>query len=172
MMKKNNNNLKKLIVLAAATIVVVTVAFNMKDWLGKTGNSKNEKSSGISVVKDDDIVIPLKDVTETALFYPANINGTDLEVIAVKAPDGTVRTAFNTCQVCFSSGKGYYEQEGDQLVCQNCGNRFGMDDVEITRGGCNPVPITSEYKKIDEETITVSKDYLEEATAIFQNWNK
>lgn len=169
---KNNNNLKKLIVLAAATFVVVTVAFNMKDWLGKAGNSKNEKSSGISVVKDDDIVIPLKDVTETALFYPANINGTDLEVIAVKAPDGTVRTAFNTCQVCFSSGKGYYEQEGDKLVCQNCGNRFGMDEVEIARGGCNPVPITSEYKKIEEETITVSKDYLEQATAIFQNWNK
>lgn len=169
---KNSINLKKLIVLAAAAIVVVTLAFNMKDWLGRANSSKNGKSPAVSAVKDNDIVIPLKDVTETALFYPANINGTDLEVIAVKASDGTVRTAFNTCQVCFSSGKGYYKQEGDQLVCQNCGNRFGMDEVEVARGGCNPVPITSEYKKIDEETITISKDYLEQATVIFQNWNK
>ncbi len=171
-MKKNSVDLKKIIVLAAAAIVVVIIASNMADWFGKTGGSKNSKSSGISAVKDDDIVISLKDVTETALFYPASINGTDLEVIAVKAADGTVRTAFNTCQVCFGSGKGYYEQEGDQLVCQNCGNRFGMDEVEVTRGGCNPVPITSEYKKVDEETITISKNFLEQATVIFQNWNK
>lgn len=121
-------------------------------------------------VKDSDIVIPISDITEIARFYPAEINDTELEVLAVKAPDGSIRTAFNTCQVCYSSGRGYYIQEEDVLVCQNCGNRFAMDDVEITRGGCNPVPITEEYKTVDEENITVSKDYLAEATTIFANW--
>lgn len=29
-----------------------------------------------------------------------------------------IRTAFNTCQVCYSSGKGYYVQSGNVLVCQ------------------------------------------------------
>jgi hypothetical protein len=76
-----------------------------------------------------DLVIPLSDITTTATFYPATVNGIDLEVLAVKAPDGTIRTAFNTCQVCYDSGRGYYKQSGDVLVCQNCGNRFPMSRV-------------------------------------------
>lgn len=137
---------------------------------GVETENATETINRAETVKDSDIVIPISDITETARFYPAEINSTELEVLAVKAPDGSIRTAFNTCQVCYSSGRGYYIQEGDVLVCQNCGNRFAMDDVEVTRGGCNPVPITEEFKTVDEETITVSKDYLAEATAIFANW--
>ena len=94
----------------------------------------------------------------------------DLEVLAVKASDGTIRTAFNTCQVCYNSGKGYYKVDGNELVCQNCGNRFGMDAVGVTKGGCNPVPITEEYKTVTNDTITVSKDVLSQATVIFSEW--
>ncbi|HML68293.1 MAG TPA: DUF2318 domain-containing protein [Clostridia bacterium] len=117
-----------------------------------------------------DLVIPISEISETATFYPLEIEGTKMEVLAVKAPDGTIRTAFNTCQVCFDSGKGYYKQDGDVLVCQNCGNRFSMSDVEVTRGGCNPVPITSEYKTVTDEFITISYDFLNEARVIFSNW--
>jgi len=35
-----------------------------------------------------------------------------MEVLAVKAPDGTIRTAMNTCKICYDSGAGYYVQEG------------------------------------------------------------
>ncbi len=121
-------------------------------------------------VKDADIVIPIADVTEEAKFYPAEIDGTKIEVIVVKAPDGTIRTAFNTCQVCYGSGYGYYEQDGDVLVCQNCGNRFPMDKVEVESGGCNPVPIFDENKTVDETNITIPLDFLKEATFIFANW--
>jgi len=61
-------------------------------------------------------------------------------------------------------------QEGDVLVCQNCGNRFSMDQVEIVKGGCNPVPITDENKTVDDKNITISKDVLVQATTIFENW--
>jgi uncharacterized membrane protein len=79
---------------------------------------------------------------------------------------------FNTCQVCYSSGQGYYKQEGDQLVCQNCGNRFGMDQVEVRAGGCNPVPIFPDNKAVDAENITISRDFLAKAKVIFANWKK
>lgn len=148
-------------VLFAAIVILV---------ISQGKGAKDAGTGVIKEVKDSDIVIPVASVTEQAAFYPAVMNGTKLEVIAVKAPDGTIRTAFNTCQVCYSSGRGYYVQEGDQLVCQNCGNRFGMGDVEVTRGGCNPVPITDEYKTVDDQNITISKDYLTQATVIFQNW--
>jgi hypothetical protein len=119
-----------------------------------------------------DIVILLSDITETASFYPTTVGGVDLEVLAIKAPDGTVRTAFNTCQVCFSSGRGYYVQEGDNLVCQNCGNQFAASRVEIESGGCNPVPIFEGDKVTDGTTITIPADYLREAQSLFEDWKR
>lgn len=170
-MKKNNLNRKLLMFIAIIAVAAVTAVYGMESLAGTKTSSDKGSTVKKAAVKDSDIIITLQDITETATFYPASINGTELEVIAVKAPDGTIRTAFNTCQVCYGSGRGYYEQEGDQLVCQNCGNQFGMGDVEVARGGCNPVPISNEYKKEDDKTITISKDFLTKATVIFENWN-
>lgn len=119
-----------------------------------------------------DVVINIKDVSETATFYPAEVDGVKMEVLAVKAPDGTIRTAFNTCQVCYDSGRGYYVQEGSVLVCQNCGNRFRTSDVEKVKGGCNPVPILEEDKIVDENTITVPAELLQQAKALFADWKR
>jgi uncharacterized membrane protein len=93
-----------------------------------------------------------------------------MEVIAVKASDGTIRTAFNTCQVCFDSGRGYYKQEGDELVCQNCGNRFKISQVEKVKNGCNPVPILSTDKTEDEGTITIPASLLTQYAPLFSEW--
>ena len=66
---------------------------------------------------DRDVVIQIDEITPAAKFYPVDVEGTRMEVIAVRASDGSVRTAFNTCQVCYDSGRGYYVQEGSALVC-------------------------------------------------------
>lgn len=122
--------------------------------------------------KSGDLVINIKDISETAKFYPTEVDGVKMEVLAVKAPDGSIRTALNTCQVCYDSGRGYYVQEGDVLVCQNCGNRFRTSDVEKVKGGCNPVPIMPEYKVVDENTITIPAELLKEAKVLFSNWKR
>jgi uncharacterized membrane protein len=123
-------------------------------------------------IADKDLVIKVSEITENAVFYPVDIDGTRLEVLVVKAPDGTIRTAFNTCQVCYGSGRGFYKQQGTVLVCQNCGNRFRMSQVEVRSGGCNPVPIFPQNKTVTAQTITVSKDFLKEAKAIFARWKR
>jgi hypothetical protein len=110
------------------------------------------------------------EITEQASFFPLTVDGTYMEVIAVRAPDDTVRTAFNTCQVCWDSGRGYYIQESDELVCQNCGNRFNVSDVEVVHGGCNPVPITEEYKTADGDSVAIGYDLLKEAVPLFADW--
>jgi uncharacterized membrane protein len=134
------------------------------------------QSAALNVVKpaiaDRDLVIPIAEITENAVFYPVDIQGTRLEVIAVKAPDGTIRTAFNTCQVCYGSGRGFYKQQGTVLVCQNCGNRFRMSQVEVRSGGCNPVPIFAANKTVNSTTITISKDFLIQAKTIFARWKR
>lgn len=166
---KNVNKSKKGIAIFSAIaalglIVVLIVIFN--------GNNKGEDKTGSSVSSvAADLVIPKAEVTETAKFYPVKAGDTSMEVLAVKASDGSVRTAFNTCQVCNGSPKAYYKQQGDVLVCQNCGNRFKMDMVEQQRGGCNPVPIMKDEKKDDGANITIPKDLIEKNKVLFtSNW--
>lgn len=152
------------ILVSAMVVVIITIIL----LVGNAGGN----GSNTAAIKDSDLVIAKGEISEIAKFYPVEIEGTKLEVIAVKAPDNTIRTAFNTCQVCFDSGRGYYVQEGDVLVCQNCGNRFRMSDVEVTRGGCNPVPITAEDKTVTDTAITISKEFLAKAKVIFENWKR
>jgi uncharacterized membrane protein len=127
-------------------------------------------SSTHALIKNQDLIIPLSDISSTAQFYPVEIDGTRMEVLAVQASDGTYRTAFNTCQVCYASGRGYYKQSGNLLVCQNCGNRFRMNQVEVQSGGCNPVPIFAQNKTVDSEKIVISKEFLQKAKGIFARW--
>jgi uncharacterized membrane protein len=163
-MKRNT-----IVILVIAVFAVAAATFALT--LPKGGE---EASAGAikeaAVNETGDLVIPAADITETPSFYAYNELDTKMEVIAVKASDGTIRTAFNTCQVCYNSGKGYYKLEGDLLTCQNCGNQFGRDQVEVTKGGCNPVPITDEYKKTDKDNITIPKEFMKEAQVIFENW--
>ena len=125
-----------------------------------------------TVTPSGDLKIPKKGIGSTAVFFPYNAGGVAMEVFAVKAPDGTIRTALNTCQVCYSSGRGYYTQQGDLLVCNNCGNRFLATQVELIKGGCNPVPIARDQKKEDAEFITIPKAVLEEARPLFLKWKR
>lgn len=118
------------------------------------------------------VKIPKAEVTSQAKFYPCKIDNITMEVIAVKAGDGSIRTALNTCQVCFDSGKGYYVQIGEYLVCQNCKNKFHIDQVEKVKGGCNPVPVLQEDKTDLGDSIAISKDFLASQKEYFKKWKK
>lgn len=107
-----------------------------------------------------------------ATFIPYSFNGLKMEIIAVRASDGTIRTALNTCQVCFRSGRGYYKQVGDVFVCRNCGNRFRVDQVEKIKGGCNPVPILEGDKADLGDSIGISRQYLVDASPYFKVWKR
>lgn len=128
--------------------------------------------AGTKKASDWGVVIDKKKITNVATFIPYTANGTKMELIAIRASDGTIRTALNTCQVCYNSGRGYYKQEGDVFVCQNCGNRFKADQIEKIKGGCNPVPILSSDKTDLGDTIGISKSYLESVTPYFARWKK
>lgn len=171
-LKKENNKTLKIIIAFGVVIIALSGLFFAMRGKNDTqeSNSAQNDVAEAKLSEDGDLIIPIAEVSEKANFYEYEADGTKLEVIAVKADDGTIRTAFNTCQVCYSSGRGYYKQEGDYLVCQNCGNSFKASDVEVSKGGCNPVPIFDENKTVDETNITISKDFLNEAKVIFENW--
>jgi uncharacterized membrane protein len=67
-------------------------------------------------------------------------SGTAIKFFVLKSSDGVIRAAFDACDVCYQSKKGY-RQEGDFMVCNNCGQRFTSVRINEVRGGCNPAPL-------------------------------
>lgn len=168
MTQKRQKNEKRQNIWIVAAIVLVLAGGYLFQNTGKADIPAQEVA--IEATTGEGIKIMKSDITTTAKFYPYKVGNTEMEVLAVKATDGTIRTALNTCQVCFDSGAGYYKQEGDVLVCQNCGNRFGVDDVEVVKGGCNPVPVGPADKKEAGEFVEISHAYLASQIDFFQEW--
>ena len=144
------------------TLAIFILAFNL---LLTDDTVLNQRKP---LIIDEDLIINIAEITENALYFPIQIDGVLFEILAVKAPDGTIRTAFNTCMVCYKSGEGYFVQVNTLLVCQNCGNRYRMSQVERESGGCNPEPIFPENKIVTEETITISKDFIKTYAYMFE----
>ena len=147
--------------------IIVSIAFIMLSVPLAFSQAKEPKAS-----MDWGIMIKKKDITFRAKFYPYVVNGKNMEIFAVKATDGTIRTALNTCQVCYSSGRGYYKQENAIFICQNCGNQFRLDQIEKIKGGCNPIPILGKDKTDLGDSIGISKQYLVSVAYYFANWKK
>lgn len=73
-------------------------------------------------------------------------SGKTIRFFIVRSSDGVTRAAFDACDVCWPSGKGYY-QVGDVMVCRNCGRRFPTPQVNMITGGCNPAPLNRQISK-------------------------
>jgi hypothetical protein len=86
---------------------------------------------------------PVSEITTNIKHYTftyliSSTQKKDIEYILVKASNGDVKSCFNACDVCYAQHKGY-SQNGTELRCNNCGNRFQIDGLGTQgSGGCNP----------------------------------
>lgn len=152
-----------------------------------TGCSKNNKSEEIkeegqssinkiintftdaSIDNDGNIVIDTSNITDVATLVNYKVDDVVIQFIVVRRSDGTVGLAFNTCQACNPSPNAYFIQKGKYFECQNCGNRFYIDDIGREAGGCNPAPVLK-YTE-EENIITIDKEYADSYKEKFANWN-
>jgi uncharacterized membrane protein len=112
-----------------------------------------------------DVKIALADVSDgKAHFYSYDAGGTQVKYFVLKSSDGKVRAAFDACDVCFAQKKGYH-QEGDEMVCNNCGRRFPSTKINEVEGGCNPSPIERTVKGQD---LVLTTDELQAGVQYFQ----
>ena len=83
--------------------------------------------------------IPVNKLTDgKAHFYKFEDSGKEITFFATKAADGSIKTAFDACDACYKSKKGY-EQQGDKMNCKNCNQKFAIDRLgPNATGGCNP----------------------------------
>lgn len=121
------------------------------------------KAAGV-VNTADGVKIPLKALDSgKALFLALESEGRQVHYFALKSRDGAYRAALDACDVCFKSNRGY-RQEADQMVCNNCGQKFASDKIGEVKGGCNPHPLAHKeeagFMVIRKADIVAGKDYF------------
>lgn len=169
-MKKRAKAQISLMPVLAAAVVAVALAVTL---LPKLSQKRADVSSeNLPLVRGSDLVIEANEIGTEASYIDYDANGTTVQVLAVRASDGSVRLALNTCQVCNGSPYAYFEQDGDSFVCQNCLNRFASTDVGKVSGGCNPVPVAEDVYTEQDGTMTIPSAFLEENAYRFTNWKK
>ena len=84
-------------------------------------------------------------------------------IFVLRSEDGVVRAAFNACDVCYAAKRGY-TQDGDVMVCMNCGRRFPADQINVLQGGCNPAPLE---RAIDLEDLVLRVDDIVRGSRYF-----
>jgi uncharacterized membrane protein len=84
-------------------------------------------------------------------------DGKEIPFFVIKSPDGVIRSAFDACDVCFPEKKGY-SQDGDNMICNNCGRKFHISRVNIEEGGCNPAPL--KRKVVGNSLVIMEQDVL------------
>lgn len=131
--------------------------------LFKKSPAESAKAAGV-VQNADAVRIPLKALDSgKALFLSLESEGRQFYYFALKSPDGAYRAALDACDVCYRTNRGY-RQELDEMVCNNCGQKFASDKIGEVKGGCNPHPlarrIEGPYLVISKAEIVARKDYF------------
>lgn len=132
--RKRRNMIAGIVVTFVFVALIVLVATNLPEPAPPTVYN----ASGYEVVGDE-IHIPKSDITTSAKFFSYNTGSASVKFFAVVGSDGDVHTAFDACEVCYDAKKGYYQQ-GAEMVCRNCGQRFTTNQIGTANrgGGCWP----------------------------------
>jgi uncharacterized membrane protein len=136
--------------------IIVLVLILGGIFLVKRINPTGNAIAGEFIEEADLVKIPLESISEKAQFYDYE----GIEYFVVEAGDGSIKTAFNACDVCYKSKKGY-RQEGNDMVCNDCGNHYaisGLGTKNLRGGGCWPGYLAG---KIEGNYLVIKKSDLE-----------
>jgi uncharacterized membrane protein len=113
-------------------------------WFFLSGSYDREFSPATSGARSDVVMLPVSLFEDGRARHFEYVNGeSKIRYFVIRSSDGVLRAAFDACDVCWPAGKGYF-QDGDYMVCRNCGRRFASLLVNEVKGGCNPAPLNRE----------------------------
>lgn len=151
--------------LWAVPLVLVAIVALVAVVVVRGGEDERAYTAAPATQGGSDVTIPVADVGDGAVhFFASDVGGTEVRYFVVKAADGSLKTAFDACEVCYRAKKGY-TQEGDAVRCNNCGRVFPTDSIGVERGGCNPSPIKATTAGA---TLTIPVDQIEAGVRFFQ----
>jgi len=122
--------MSKKIYIGIGVIILLVVIF----FIFRNGSTTSNVIAE-SIDSGDLIKIPLSNIGEQAQWFSYD----NAKYFVVKAKDGSIKTAFDACDICYRSRKGY-RQEGNDMVCNNCGNHYPISGLGTANlgGGCWP----------------------------------
>jgi high-affinity iron transporter len=92
------------------------------------------------VAQNGQVYVPLSELTDSSLhFYTADVNGNVIRFVVIHKQNGDFATALDACQICGTAG---YRQEGQTVICRNCGAAIYIPSIGES-GGCNPIAVKS-----------------------------
>ncbi|HSB34428.1 MAG TPA: Fe-S-containing protein [Nitrospirota bacterium] len=167
---------KKQLAIAGAVLLVVALGWTAKGayMAKKMGDrpafpARREESSRLAAAervneRSGSVSVPLAALEDgKAHFFAFAMGGKTITFFAMKAADGSIRTAFDACMACNHAKLGY-RPEGGLVVCNNCGMGFKPAEIGVVSGGCNPIPVN---KSVDGQMIVLKAKDLEEGAKYF-----
>src|SRR5262252_7095529 len=129
--------------LILLTILVVLIGIGV--YLVLSASNENPSATSVATTPSSpttdsrDIRIALSELSGTAKFFDYKLSDNKpIRFFVIKSSDGIYRAALDACDTCYHAKKGYH-QEGDDMVCNNCGLHFHSAQINEVHGGCNPV---------------------------------
>ena len=148
-----------LLVLAGVGVYLVISASNAHPTA--TAVATNTASSALD---SHDIRISLSDLNGTAKFFDYKLSDNKpIRFFVIKSSDGVYRAALDACDTCYHAKKGYH-QEGDDMICNNCGLHFHSSQINEVHGGCNPVGLP---RTIEGSQLVIKASELESRGGYF-----
>jgi len=159
---KNKPNRTPIIALAIGAVLgSAVVAY----FLGiQSSNDGIANANEPRVVNGTAVVFPSAMFSDGMARHFEYVDGDrTIRYFILKSSDGVLRAAFDACDVCWPAGKGYY-QEGDKMVCRNCGRKFDSVLVNEVKGGCNPAPLK---RYLDQDNLVIQITDIQEGGQYF-----
>jgi uncharacterized membrane protein len=156
---RSNKNTVKILALVALALVAVAAYV-----VAGAGGDRAAAVEGGLKVAGGEVSLPVSELNDKARFYEYKAaSGKTVRFFALKSSDGAYRAALDACDVCFHAKKGY-SQEGEDMVCNNCGMHFHSAKVNEVKGGCNPVGLE---RKVVGDRLSLSAKELEAGASYF-----
>ena len=121
--------------LVIMVLLMVGIALTVGTAIAVPGIGTFEKVTAVNGA----VKIPLKVVYDgNAHFFRFAAGGREIAFFLVRGKDGEIRSAFDACDVCYKEKKGY-EQQGKDMICRNCNQKFAIDRIGPHEAGdCSP----------------------------------
>lgn len=153
-------------ILAAVVVVLAAVGI----YLVMNTSRDNPPSTAVATspatgaTETRDVRIALSDLSSTAKFFDYKLSDNKpVRFFVLRSSDGVYRAALDACDTCYHAKKGYH-QEGDDMICNNCGLHFHSSQINEVHGGCNPVGLP---RTIDGNQLVIKASELESRGAYF-----
>jgi high-affinity iron transporter len=127
---------------AAAILCVLVIVSLAADFAYARAMNAPQPAKELAA-QNGEVRISLSDLTDQSIhFYDADANGTEIRFMVIHQLNGNYSVALDACEICGWAG---YKQEGQNVVCRNCGATIYIPSIG-QKGGCNPIPVKSEVE--------------------------